>query len=56
MIRTIKTRLVIEIETTVDDELSNEETLKYMLDEDLTDLGYKVKFLEESASTKVEKL
>ncbi len=37
--RTIKTTLLIEIETSFDDDESTEETVRYQVEQDLEDMG-----------------
>ena len=40
--QTIRTTLVIDVEMEIDDEESSEETLRYLVEQDLEDLGFTV--------------
>lgn len=40
--KSIKAKLIVEVETTFDDDESSEETLKYCVEQDLEDAGFNV--------------
>ena len=42
MSRKIKTKLLIEVETNFDDNISDEDTIKYLLEQDLSDSGWQI--------------
>lgn len=44
--RKIKAKLLIEVETSFDDELSDEDTIKYLLEQDLSDSGWQINNIE----------
>lgn len=44
--RKIKTKLLIEIETDFDDNISDEDTIKYLLEQDLSDNGWQINNIE----------
>ena len=46
MSKRIKTKLLIEIETSFDDNISDEDTIKYLLEQDLSDSGWQINNIE----------
>ena len=42
----IKTKLLLEIETDFDDNISDEDTIKYLLEQDLSDNGWQINNIE----------
>ena len=40
--KSIKAKLIVEVETTFDDDESSEETLRYCVEQDLEDAGFNV--------------
>lgn len=46
MSRKIKTKLLIEVETNFDDNISDEDTIKYLLEQDLSDSGWQINNIE----------
>lgn len=46
MDKKIKVKLLIEVETSFDDELADEDTIKYLLEQDLSDNGWQINTIE----------
>ena len=42
----IKTKLLIDVETSFDDNISDEDTIKYLLEQDLSDNGWQINNIE----------